>query len=214
MTQVKSLEINKREILFKYINGQWWIALKPICEALGVNYDRALQNVKSDEILFQLYAKQHMVGADFKNREMVSLPERYIYGWIFSLQSKSEVLIAYKKQCYDILYDYFHNKLVERAASLKEKTSFCHSAEGVPASCVWSAVISCVSTNSSANSFAVFTSGSIFSQGVADTICTYFCKSSIDSIIVLGIDWGEVARWILRHGGLLLGIGVLEIRPR
>ena len=122
MTQVKSLEINKREILFKYINGQWWIALKPICEALGVNYDRALQNVKSDEILKDVYAKQHMRDTLNRTQEMVSLPERYIYGWIFSLQSKSEVLIAYKKECYDILYDYFHNKLVERAASLKEKT--------------------------------------------------------------------------------------------
>lgn len=121
MTQVKALEINNKEILFNYINGQWWIALNPICDALEVDWIRSYKNIQEDPILEPALSNQTMqVGK--QGRKMVCLPERYIYGWIFSLRSKSEILLAYKKQCYDILYDYFHNKLVERAASLKEKT--------------------------------------------------------------------------------------------
>ncbi len=118
----KFLQFNGKNVYFISATGIWWIAIKPICEALGVNYDRQYKNLKSDEILGQLYAMQHIVAADKKLREMVCLPEKYIYGWLFSVQSDSKDLKIYRRECYEVLYDYFHGTIIERSKFLKDKT--------------------------------------------------------------------------------------------
>lgn len=107
----KFLEFNGKVIYFQGKEGQWWIAIKPICEALGVNYDRQYKNLKESKLGSQLYAIQHMVGADNKLRKMVSLPERFIYGWIFRINSDSEDLVEYQIECCNVLYDYFHGSI-------------------------------------------------------------------------------------------------------
>ena len=120
-TLIKKIEINDRELSMTYVDNQWWIAVKPICEALGVDHTAQFQNIKSDEILGPAYANQHMqVGGQM--REMICLPERYIYGWIFSIRSKSSALVKYKQICYNVLYDHFHGVLAQRAKVLKTKT--------------------------------------------------------------------------------------------
>lgn len=116
-----SLEVNGRLIPIVKAGDQWWIAVKPVCEALGVNYNHAFQNLSEDEILAQLFAKQQTTGADGKTYEMVCLPERYIYGWLFSLRSESPVLLEYKKICYDALYNYFHGIVMQRVTLLSER---------------------------------------------------------------------------------------------
>jgi len=117
----KFLEFNGKSIYFLAVDGQFWIALKPICEALNVNWNRQFQNLKEDKILCQRFAEQQMVAADGKLREMTSLPEFYIYGWIFQIQSDSEELAAYKWECYRILYEFFHGSITGRKELLSEK---------------------------------------------------------------------------------------------
>jgi hypothetical protein len=117
----KFLEFNGKAILFLDINGQYWVALRPICDALGINYSRQWQNIKSHKILSQLYAIQHMVGADLRLRKMVALPEKYIYGWLFSIKSESQPLQEYQMKCYELLYEYFHGTIGRRHAILSQK---------------------------------------------------------------------------------------------
>jgi hypothetical protein len=62
-----------------------------------------------------------MVGADGKTRKMTSLPEKWIYGWLLSLQSKSPDLQQYKKLCYEVLNDYFHGSISGRKELLAQK---------------------------------------------------------------------------------------------
>ena len=50
-THEKFLEFNGKNIIFININGSYWIALKPICEALEVDYIRCFKNAKNDPIL-------------------------------------------------------------------------------------------------------------------------------------------------------------------
>lgn len=117
----KFLEFNGQSIHFLAIDGQYWIALKPICEALNVDYIRQFKNLQDDEILSQLLSEQTMVAADNKMRKMVCLPEFFIYGYIFSIQSSSKELQAYKLECYRILYEHFHGAIVGRKELLSEK---------------------------------------------------------------------------------------------
>lgn len=116
----KIVVINGKQLQFVYLNGHWWVALKPICDALDVNYDWQKKTIKEDTTLAQLVWKTTLVGADGKQREMLCLPEKYIYGWIFSLQSGSPILLQYKQKCYDVLYEYFHGSVNSRSQLLME----------------------------------------------------------------------------------------------
>lgn len=118
----KFLEFNGKAVYFLSAKGVWWIAIKPICEALGVNYNRQFQNLKSNKTLGQLFAIQQIVAADGRLREMVCLPEFYVYGWIFKIQSESKELEAYQWKCYELLYNYFHGAVSDRYQILKAKT--------------------------------------------------------------------------------------------
>ncbi|MBA7556901.1 hypothetical protein ES705_49624 [subsurface metagenome] len=86
----KFLEFNGKAILFLSIDGQYWVALKPICEALNLDWTYQLKVLKSHKILGQLWYLHTIVGADNRLRNMVSLPEKYIYGWLFGISSGSE----------------------------------------------------------------------------------------------------------------------------
>ncbi len=118
----KFLEFNGKVINFVAIDGTYWISIKPICDALNIEYTRTFKNISEDEILGQLLAKQPMVGADFRLRKMVALPEKYIYGWLFSIRSGSQLLQEYKRKCYDVLYEYFHGSITQRHQALLNKS--------------------------------------------------------------------------------------------
>ncbi|TAN12336.1 MAG: hypothetical protein EPN37_15545 [Chitinophagaceae bacterium] len=116
------LQFNGRNIYFQSEKGITYVAIKPICEALGINYNRQFQNLKNHVILSQLFAKQQMVAADGRMREMICLSEFYVYGWIFSIQSDNPELVKYQWECYKILYNHFHGSITGRASILQSKT--------------------------------------------------------------------------------------------
>jgi len=117
----KFLEFNGKTLVFLAVDGEYWIALKPICEALNVEYTRTFKNVTADPIFGQLLAEQPMVGADGRTRKMISLPEKWVYGWLISIQSASPELNQYKKLCYEVLNDFFHGTITGRKELLSQK---------------------------------------------------------------------------------------------
>lgn len=117
----KFLEFNGKVIYFVAADGQYWIALKPICEALGVHWKKQHEKIQKDKILSQLSTERGMVAADGKLRNMTSLPEFAIYGWIFQIDSPNEDLTEYKWECYRVLYEHFHGMIGGRKDLLKQK---------------------------------------------------------------------------------------------
>lgn len=118
----KFLDFNGKNIYFKSFDGQWWIAIKPICEALNVDYSRQLRTLKSEKILARVWSLQTMHDASFRLQKMACLPEKFIYGWIFKIQSPSPELESFQWKCYEILFDYFHGAITGRSSLLKSKT--------------------------------------------------------------------------------------------
>jgi len=118
----KFLHFNGKLIFFQSINGELWIAIKPICEALHINYIAQFKRIKLDPILGELLSNQTMVDAKNAFRNMVALPEFYLYGWLFQIQSGSDALQKYKWECYKILYEHFHGAIRQREAILLEKS--------------------------------------------------------------------------------------------
>lgn len=117
----KFLEFNGKTLVFLAVNGTYWIALKPICEALNVHFDRQIRNVKGDPILGPVASVQTLQIPNDQARKMICLPEYLIYGWLFSIKSESKELLLYKKECYEVLYNYFHGIITRRKKLFEEK---------------------------------------------------------------------------------------------
>lgn len=123
-THQRFLQFNGKNIIFLNVDGTYWIAINPICEALNIDASRSYKNAKKDPIIGPALAVQPVQVS--KNgikqvRNMTCIPEKYIYGWIFSLRSDSEELTQYKKTCYEILYNHFHGTITNRKELLLEK---------------------------------------------------------------------------------------------
>lgn len=119
----KFLQFNGRYIYFKEVNGEFYIAIKPICEILNVDYSRQLRTMKSDEILSLVWSLETIPDKRNRPQDMVCLPEKYIYGWIFSIKSNSQELKEYKKQCYDILFSHFNGLILGRKKILQQRAN-------------------------------------------------------------------------------------------
>ena len=118
-------KINNVEIIV-IENGQKRVPIKPICEALGIDEDAQRRRLKEDPILSSTTVLSTAVAADGKNREMVTIPFRYVFGWLFRIDSRNvkeearEAVLKYQVQCYDALYNHF-TRYAEYVEYQKEK---------------------------------------------------------------------------------------------
>lgn len=117
----KFLEFNGKRISVLSNDGQWWVAIRPICDALGIEYTRTFKNLKEDDFFRDALAKQPTHDTLGRVQEMVCIRERDVYGWLCSLRSESTELAQYKRKCYDILYNHFHGALTARFNVLNER---------------------------------------------------------------------------------------------
>lgn len=113
------VKFNNQQIPVFFHNNKPYVAMKPICENIGLDWNGQFQRIKRDEVLNSTMCVIHMVAQDGKNREVVALPIGYLNGWLFGIdvnRVKPEIkstLIKYKLECYDVLYNHFMPKVAE-----------------------------------------------------------------------------------------------------
>ena len=120
-TQLISTINNEKIVIVIDEDGQKFVPIKPICEALGVNYTSQLEKLESDELIDSVIPLRGTAGADGKQYQMKCLPLEFVFGWLFSISSKNvkeeikESLINYKRLCHKALYSYFteHSSFIE-----------------------------------------------------------------------------------------------------
>lgn len=120
----KFLEFNGKNIVFLRVDGTYWIALKPILEALGLESSRYLKRTKRDSFFstcVDTVSMQVEKKGRIQGRKMTCLPEKFIYGWICFLNADNEELNNYKRTCYELLYNHFHGTIISRKELLLER---------------------------------------------------------------------------------------------
>jgi len=102
-------------------DGEKRVAVRPICDALGIAFKPQITRLKDDPILSSTVTTMVTVGADGKQREMMVIPLRYVFGWLFRIDSRNvkeeakEAVERYQMECYNALYNYFtrHEEFLE-----------------------------------------------------------------------------------------------------
>lgn len=120
------IKVNDIDIEIIIDGNERYVPIKPICDAIGVNYTTQLEKIDEDEILSQLTPLRGTVAKDNKNRKMRCISLKYVFGWLFTISPKNvppetkQVILKYRQECYNALYDYF----TRRQSILKERENY------------------------------------------------------------------------------------------
>ena len=101
-------------------NGNIFVPVKPICQAIGVDPEAQRQRILRHYILSSTAFTLKVVASDEKEREMLCLPLEFIYGWLFTIdanliaEARREKVAAFQRECYDVLYRHFAGSLRRR----------------------------------------------------------------------------------------------------
>ena len=111
-------------------NGQKMVPIKPICDILGVDAKAQRNRIERDPILSSTGVMTTSVGGDGKDREMLCLPLKFVFGWLFTINpdrvspDAREAVLRYKLECYNVLYRHFadyHDFFEYRSRLMEEK---------------------------------------------------------------------------------------------
>lgn len=127
MTTAKSIALVNNVSILLIEDEQKLVPIKPICEALNIDYSTQSQRLKEDPILSSVVGLNPTTGKDGKTYEMQCLPLKYALGWLFRIDSRNvkeearEMLVMYQLECYDVLYNHFHGKIIRAKDEIKKK---------------------------------------------------------------------------------------------
>lgn len=95
-------------------NGTKWIAVRPICEGMGIWWQTQQKKLRKNS-KFNC-SPMTTVGADGKTREMLALPITQVHTWLSEInpmRCKEDIrpaILKYQKECMDVLYSYWEEE--------------------------------------------------------------------------------------------------------
>lgn len=128
----RSVEFYGNTLIVIHQDGVNYTPIKPICEALGADWESQRQRLERDEVLAAVACVIQATGSDGKRYEMVCLPLEYLNGWLFGVDARRvrpevrERLITYKRECYQFLARAFQREQgvpLERVAALEARVA-------------------------------------------------------------------------------------------
>ena len=123
----QTISFNNQSLITIEQNGSHYVAMKPICENIGIDWRAQRQRIVRDEVLCSTVVIITTVAEDEKNREMLCLPIQYLNGWLFGIDINRcnpeirDTLIKYKKECYQALHDYWFKGKAERTINPEQQ---------------------------------------------------------------------------------------------
>ena len=113
MNQQLITRINGADIISVDRDGEVFVPIKPICQALGIDPEGQRQRIDRHYILKSVAFTLKATGADGKSYDMLCLPLEFTYGWLFTIDAnlvaddRREAVAKYQRECYDVLYEHF-----------------------------------------------------------------------------------------------------------
>lgn len=136
-------QINGADIVTVEQDGETYVPIKPICQALGIEAAPQREKIQKDEFFDSTGTIIVSVAADEKEREMFCIRLRDVYGWLATINpgkvapEAREAVTRYRRECYDVLYDHFagslRRRVEENEAEIKALQAVNEAIKGVKA---------------------------------------------------------------------------------
>ncbi|MFJ2456571.1 phage antirepressor N-terminal domain-containing protein, partial [Pseudomonas protegens] len=127
-TQLAIINFHDQALTVITDSGKRLVAMKPICENIGLQWEAQRQRILRHEVLNSVTFMTKATAADGKSYEYTCLPIDYLNGWLFGVDSsrvKPEIrprLIQYQRECYAALAAYWQEGIVIRPTTLIGQT--------------------------------------------------------------------------------------------
>lgn len=111
----KIVKFNNQQIPVYFVGDKPFVAMKPICENIGLNWDAQRQRIKRNHVLSK-GAVIITAPSNGGNQEVLALPFGMLNGWLMGVDANKvkpeikDTLIKYQLECYDVLYKHFMPK--------------------------------------------------------------------------------------------------------
>ena len=117
MTNIVTVDF-RGDTLFGFQEGEkTFIALKPMVEAMGLNWEPQRQRIQRDPILSEGASIMKVPFGHGGAQEALCLTLDLVNGWLFTISSDRikdetvrERVITYQRECYRVLHDHFTGK--------------------------------------------------------------------------------------------------------
>lgn len=127
MTNIVTVDF-RGDTLFGFQEGDnTFVGLKPIVEAMGLDWSAQYRRVKRDPILSEGIAMMATPFGRGGDQDAVCLKLDLLNGWLFTIQSDRikdesvrEKVITYQRECYRVLNEHFAGKRKPREGLLDE----------------------------------------------------------------------------------------------
>lgn len=109
---LNTVVFNDKELQVEIVDGEPYVALKPIVEDLGLDWSAQYRRVKRDLVLQKAIAMVAMANSQH-GQEMLLIKLKMLPGWFFTIDNSSvsegvrDRLIKYQEEVYDVIYEYF-----------------------------------------------------------------------------------------------------------
>jgi hypothetical protein len=113
MNAIQTVPFHDLSLSALLVNGTPCVAIRPICEALGISEAGQRQRIRRDPELKSTACFIHAVAEDGKQRKMLCLPLDHLNGWLFGVDvarvraDLRERMNWYRRECYAMLARHF-----------------------------------------------------------------------------------------------------------
>lgn len=113
MNEILTFDFSGDTLLTVRSDGGVFVAVKPICDAVGLAWNGQLERLKRDAVLAE-GMRIIRIPSQGGRQETVCLPLELMHGWFFTIEdsriknpeARARVLL-YKRECYAALHGYF-----------------------------------------------------------------------------------------------------------
>lgn len=108
-----SVQFHGQTLITIQHNDEPHVAMRPIVEAMGLDWQAQLQRIKRHPVLAQGVV-MITTPSDGGTQETNCLPLKLLNGWLFGIDTNRvkpdirETILMYQRECYDALYRYWH----------------------------------------------------------------------------------------------------------
>ncbi len=111
--QAKVIQFRDQPISVIPQDNQLYVAMKPICENIGIDWKSQYSRIKRHQVLNSVMVMMITTASDSKRYDQICLPLDYLNGWLFGIDAnrvRPEIrdrLIQYQTECFKVLSDYW-----------------------------------------------------------------------------------------------------------
>lgn len=122
MNQIQNISFHGQTVPVFTQNNQHYVAMKPICENIGLDWVSQHKKIQRNTILNSGMVIMTIPATDGKSYETTCLPIEYLNGWLFGIdvnRVKPEIrdnLLRYQRECFKVLNAHFNKPLPQRPA--------------------------------------------------------------------------------------------------